>query len=65
MFSQILDALLNFKYASVVSMILVVIGTVIVYFRLTSQMRKFAGTRAYKPENADRFFFSGVMCLCF
>lgn len=38
-------------------MVLAVIGTVIVYFRLTSQMRKFADTRAYKPENADRFFF--------
>lgn len=57
MFSQIWDALVNFKYASVVSMVLVVIGTVIVYFRLTSQLRKFADTRAYKPENADRFFF--------
>lgn len=57
MFSEILDALLNFKYASVVSMVLVVIGTVIVYFRLTSQMRKLADTRAYKTENADRFFF--------
>lgn len=38
-------------------MVLVVIGTVIVYFRLTSQMRKFTDARAYKPENADRFFF--------
>jgi small-conductance mechanosensitive channel len=57
MLSQIWDALVNFKYASVVSMVLVVIGTVIVYFRLTSQLRKFADTRAYKPENADRFFF--------
>ncbi|MXV76158.1 mechanosensitive ion channel family protein [Candidatus Poribacteria bacterium] len=57
MFSEIWNALLNFKYASVVSMVLVVIGTVIVYFRLTSQMRKFTDARAYKPENADRFFF--------
>lgn len=57
MFSQIWDALLNFKYASVVSMVVVIIGTVIVYFRLTSQMRKFTDARAYKPENADRFFF--------
>ena len=57
MFSQIWDALLSFKYASVVSMVVVIIGTVIVYFRLTSQMRKFTDARAYKPENADRFFF--------
>ena len=57
MFSQIWDALLNFKYASMVSMVIVIIGTVIVYFRLTSQMRKFTDARAYKPENADRFFF--------
>ncbi|MDE0401671.1 MAG: mechanosensitive ion channel family protein [Candidatus Poribacteria bacterium] len=57
MFSQIWDALLNFKYSSVVSMVVVIIGTVIVYFRLTSQMRKFTDVRAYKPENADRFFF--------
>lgn len=40
-----------------VSMVIVIIGTVIVYFRLTSQMRKFTDARAYKPENADRFFF--------
>ena len=57
MFSQIWDALLNFKYISVVSMVLIIIGTVIVYFRLTSQMRKFSDTRAYKAENADQFFF--------
>jgi len=41
----------------VVWMVLAVIGAVIVYFRLTSQLRKFTEAHAYKPENADRFFF--------
>ena len=57
MFLEVWNAIQNFKYLSVVSMVLVIIGTVIVYFRLTSQMRKFADTRAYKPENAGSFFF--------
>ncbi len=51
------NTLLNFKYISIVWMGLAVIGAIIVYFRLTSQMQKFTETRAYKPENADRFFF--------
>ena len=56
MSSEVWQAILNFKYISVVWMVLVGIGTVIVYFRLTAQLRKFTDTRAYKPENADRFF---------
>ena len=58
MFLEIWSAILNFKYISVVWMSLVVIGAVIVYFRLTSQMHKFTEEHAYKPENADRFFFT-------
>ncbi|MCY4569863.1 MAG: hypothetical protein OXD49_16335, partial [Candidatus Poribacteria bacterium] len=58
MFLEIWIAILNFKYISVVWMSLVVIGAVIVYFRLTSQIRKFTEEHAYKPENADRFFFT-------
>ncbi len=57
MFLQVWNAIQNFKYISVVSMVVVIIGIVIVYFRLTSQMRKFTDAHAYKPENADRFFF--------
>ena len=58
MFLEIWNTILNFRYISVVWMGLVVIGVVIVYFRLTSQVRKFTETRAYKPENANRFFFA-------
>ena len=58
MFLEIWSAILNFKYISVVWMSLVVIGAVVVYFRLTSQMRKITEAHAYKPENADRFFFA-------
>lgn len=58
MFLDVWNAILNFKYISVVWMALVVFGAIIVYFRLTSQMRKFTETRAYKPENANRFFFT-------
>ena len=54
---EVWQAILNFRYISVVWMVLAVIGTVIVYFRLTSQLRKFTDARAYKPENADQFFF--------
>ena len=57
MSSEVWQAILNFKYISVVWMVLAVIGAVIVYFRLTSQLRKFTEAHAYKPENADRFFF--------
>ena len=55
---EVWQAILNFKYISVVWMVLTVIGAVIVYFRLTSQLQKFTDARAYKPENADRFFFT-------
>lgn len=58
MFLETLEVILNFRYISVVWMSLVVIGAVIVYLRLTSQMRKFTEARAYKPENANRFFFA-------
>ena len=58
MFLEVWRAILNFKYISVVWMGLVVIGAVLVYFHLTSQMRKFTESHAYKPENADRFFFA-------
>lgn len=57
MFLDIWNAILNFRYISVVWMGLVVLGAAAVYFRLTSQMRKFTEARAYKPENANRFFF--------
>ena len=57
MSSEVWQAILNFKYISVVWMVLAVIGAVIFYFRLTSQLRKFTEAHAYKPENADRFFF--------
>ena len=55
---EVWRAILNFKYISAVWMVLAVIGAVIVYFRLTSRLRKFTDARAYKPENADRFFFT-------
>ncbi len=55
---EVWQAILNFRYISVVWMVLTVIGAVIVYFRLTSQLRRFTDARAYKPENADRFFFA-------
>ena len=58
MFLEVWKVILNFKYISVVWMGLVVIGAVIIYFRLTSQMRKFTDVHAYKPEDADRFFFA-------
>lgn len=54
---EVWNAILNFKYISIVWMGLAVIGAIIVYFRLTSQLQKFTKARAYKPENADRFFF--------
>ncbi|MXY28059.1 mechanosensitive ion channel, partial [Candidatus Poribacteria bacterium] len=54
---EVWNATLNFKYISIVWMGLAVIGAIIVYFRLTSQLQKFTKARAYKPENADRFFF--------
>ena len=58
MFWEVWRTILNFKYISVVWMGLVVIGAVLVYFYLTSQMRKLTEAHAYKPENADRFFFT-------
>lgn len=57
MFLDVWNAILNFKYISVVWMGLVVIGAIIVYSRLTLQMHNFTEARAYKPENANRFFF--------
>lgn len=54
---EVWNAILNFKYITVVWMVLAVIGAVIVYFRLTAQMQKFTDARAYKLENANRFFF--------
>ena len=57
MFLEVWRMILNFKYVSVVWMGVVVLGAVIVYFYLTSQMRKFTKARAYKSENANRFFF--------
>ncbi len=58
MFLEVWEALLNFRYISVVWMGLVVIGAIIVYLRLTSQMRKLTEAHAYKLENANRFFFA-------
>ena len=58
MFLDVWNAILNFKYISVVWMGLVAISTIIVYSRLTLQMRKFTEKRAYKQENANRFFFA-------
>lgn len=58
MFLEIWNAILNFKYISVVWMGLAVIGAIVVYFGLTSQMRKFTEAHAFKPENSDRFFFT-------
>ena len=55
---EVWQAILNFRYISVVWMVLAVIGVVIVYFRLTSQLRRFANARAYKPEKANQFFFT-------
>ncbi len=57
MSQEVWNAILNFKYISLVWMGLAVIGAIVVYFRLTSQMQKFTEAHAYKPENADRFFF--------
>ena len=58
MFLEVWDAILNFKYISVVWMVLTVIGAVIVYVYLTSRMRKFTEAHAYKPENVNQFFFT-------
>ncbi len=58
MFLEAWNTILNFKYISVVWMVLAVIGAISIYFGLTSQMRKFTEAHAYKPENADRFFFT-------
>lgn len=58
MFLDVWNAMLNFKYISVVWMGLVVMSVVIVYFSLSSQMRKFTEAHAYKPENVNRFFFA-------
>ena len=58
MFAEVWNEILNFKYISVVWMVLAVIGAIVIYFGLTSQMRKFTDAHAYKPENADRFFFT-------
>ena len=55
---EVWQAILNFRYISVVWMVLAVIGGILVYFRLTAQLRKFTEDRAYKPENAGRFFFT-------
>ena len=55
---EVWQSILNFRYISVVWMVLAVIAVIIVYFRLTAQLRKFTDARAYKPENADRFFFT-------
>ena len=55
---EVWQAILKFKYISVVWMILTVVAAVIVYFRLTSQLRKFTDAHAYKPENANQFFFA-------
>lgn len=52
------QAIVNFRYISVVWMVLAVIGGIIVYFCLTSQLRKFTEAHAYKPENAGQFFFT-------
>ena len=55
---EIWRTILNFKYISVVWMGLIVISAVLLYFYLTSQVRKFTEAHAYKPENADRFFLA-------
>lgn len=57
MFLEVWNAILNFRYVSVVWMGLTVIGAVIVYVRLTLQIRKFTETYTYKPENVNQFFF--------
>ena len=57
MSQEVWNAILNFKYISILWMGLAVIGAIIIYFRLTSQIQKFTEAHAYKPENADRFFF--------
>ena len=46
---EVWNAILNFKYISIVWMGLAIIGAIVVYFRLTSQMQKFTNARAYKP----------------
>ncbi|MDE0011867.1 MAG: mechanosensitive ion channel family protein [Candidatus Poribacteria bacterium] len=58
MFWEVWNAIESFKYISLVWMGLTVLGAIVVYFRLTLQMRKFTEARAYKPENVDRFFFT-------
>lgn len=58
MFWEVWNAIESFKYISVVWMGLTVLGGIVVYFRLTLQMREFTEARAYKPENVDRFFFT-------
>ncbi len=60
---DIWNALLNFKYISMVWMVLAVISAIIVYFRLTIQMRKFTDGSAYRSKNVDRFFV--IWCYVF
>ncbi len=57
MFLEVWNAILNFRYISVALMGLVVIGVVIVYFQLTTQLRKFTQGDEYKVANVGRSFF--------
>ena len=57
MFLEVWNAILNFRYISVVWIGLVVIGVVTVYFQLTVQLRRFIQGDEYKVENVNRFFF--------
>lgn len=57
MFLDVWNAILSFKYISVAWLVLTILGVILVYFHLTRQMRKFTDTHAYKPENANQFFF--------
>ena len=57
MLLEVWNAVLNFKYISVVWLGLVIIATIIVYTLLTRQLRKFSKVGRYELEDTNRFFF--------
>lgn len=57
MLLEVWDAVLKFKYISVVWLGLLIIAIIIVYTQLTRQFRKFSKVGRYKLEDTNRFFF--------
>jgi small-conductance mechanosensitive channel len=55
--SEFWDAILQFKYAPLIFMGVVIVGAAIFYRKATRKMRQFAVHHAYKAQNALTFFF--------